>query len=200
MTDEKTTLPESVHDHVMERLLGKEWDELEVLEESGYLLFPEKIYKRTKDGKFEAKDIFLRVPREHELRKARIMARQIALEDGLDLDRDEDLISNIEDTCILTFAIRENIKGFPPLWPEPKQLEATYDKASLIHLWAKLDNLTQVVNPAPETITEEEILVVVSKIASERSIAPLLVYGSEAQNICIVTMADLLVTSLGSRS
>ena len=200
MPDEKTALPESVPDHVVERLLGKDWTDLEVLEEAGYLLFPEKIYKRKKDGSFESKDILLRVPREHELRKARVMARQIAQEDGLDLDRDEDLISNIEDTCILTFAIRENIKGFPPLWPEPKQLEKTYDKASLIHLWAKLDNLTKVVNPAPETISENEILVVVSKIASERSIAPLLVYGSEAQNSCIVTMADLLVNSLEPRS
>ena len=193
-------LPDSVHDHVVDQLVGRTWGEIEVLEHAGYLLFPEKLYKRNRKGGYDPVDICLRVPREHELRQARVLARQIALADNLDLDRDRDLVDDLEIVCILSLAIRNADPPHEPWVPDPRKLEETYDRSSLMQLWAKLDNLTQVLDPRPETISEEEMIALMSALSKERNLSPLLVYGSEAQTFCVVTMADRLLSSLASRS
>ena len=192
-------LPEKVHDHVSAQLLGKSWGEFEALEEGGHLLFPEKVYKRKKDGSFEAVEIMLRVPREADLRKARLQARQLAQNDGLDLDRDRDLVENLETICTMAICIRNTTYPFEPYEPDPLSLEKRYDKTSLIQIWAKIDALSDVINPAPEQISEPEMLALLCALAKERSIRPLLVYGSEARNIFIATMAERLLTLQGSK-
>lgn len=193
-------LPENIHDHVLEQLMSKDWEDLKMLEHAGYLLFPENLYKRTKDGKFEAKPIMLRIPREPELRKARIESRRIAKEDGLDLNMDKDLIETIECTCILSMSIRNNTPPYEPWEPDPRLLEKYWDRSSLSQLWAKLDELAKVIDPRPENISSEEMLMLMTKIAKVRNIHPLHAYGPGAQNFFIVTMAGLSLTYLESKS
>lgn len=200
MKIDKTEIPDSVHNHVLEQLIGKDWGELKVLEHADYLLFPEKIYRRKKDGKFEEIKICLRVPRDHEMRKARVQARAIAIDEGLDPKLDRDLISNIEDFCILSMAIRNATPPHEPWEPDPQVLSSKYDKQCLMQIWAKLDGYTQVLNPAPQSMSEEEMLALILAITKERNILPLHVYGSEAQTIFIISMADQLASSLVSRS
>jgi hypothetical protein len=178
--------------HVVEQLLGKSWGELEVLEHAGYLLFPDNIYKRRKDGTFDSVKVMLRLPRQHELRKARVQARGIAVKDGIDLDRDRDLFGDVETVCILAMAIRNSTPPHEPMIPDPLELERDYDRACLMQVWAKIDALHRLVDPAPHEIGEREMFALVAAIAKERSIYPLAVYAADLQATFVVTMACLL--------
>lgn len=193
-------LPSDVHDHVIAQLLGRDWGELEVLEHYGNLLFPEKLYKRKKDGTFESKDIMLRIPREPDLRKARVTARKMAIDDGLDLDRDSDLVETIECICTLSIAIRNNTEPHEPWEPNPRLLEKNWDRSSLTQLWAKLNEYANIIDPRPDKLSAEEILVLMANIAKEKNIYPLHVYGPASQNSFIVIMAGLLMNYLESKS
>ena len=191
---------DDVHEHVIAQLLSKDWSELQVLEHYGYILFPEKLYRRKPNGSFEEKEIYLRVPREPELRAARVSSRKIAESEGLDLDRDRDLVETLECICILSVAIRNNTKPYEPWEPDPKILEKTWDRGSLTQLWAKLNEYMRVIDPRPETISKEEMIVLMANIAKEGNIYPLHVYGQVAQNSFIITMANLSLSYLESKS
>lgn len=199
----------NVHEHVLQQLLSKKWSELEVLECEDYLLFPESIYRRNTKGGFTEEKVMVRVPREPDIRRARVQARRWALEDGLDLDRDADLVDQLETLCVMSDCIR-NFKPstdprtgleFREAWePDPKALEKRYDKQSLNQLWSKIDALGQVIDPRPNTLGKEETLGCIAAIAKSRTIAPLHAYGSGAQQTCIVFMAQALLSFLESKS
>ena len=198
--EEERDWRDDAHPHVVEQLLGKSWGELEVLEHYGYLLFPDSIYKRKKDGTFDEIKVCLRVPRQHELRKARVEARKIALEDGLDLERDKDLFNDLETVCTLSIVIRNRTAPHEPMIPDPRELERDYDRASLMQLWAKVDSLNQVIDPAPHNISEEEMFALIAAIAKDRSISPLAVYAAGSLDTFVIFMASLLVNFLVSKS
>jgi hypothetical protein len=192
---------EDKHAHVIEQLLGKDWAGLEVLEQDGRLLFPDKIYKRKADGTFLGQDVKLQVPREPDIRWARLEARRLAAasDPPLDPNRDRDLIENLEAMCLVSRCMRDPRVPTREFDPDPSHLEESWDKSALTQIYEKLDRLAQVIDPRPEDIGEDEILAVVAAIVKARSILPLVVYGPAAQNICVVTMADRLVSSLASK-
>lgn len=192
-------LPPSVPGHVAHQLLEQSWTDLEAMEFAGYLLFPAELYRRRKSGDFERVKIALRVPRQHELRGARVRARQLAAEQGLDLDRDADMVSDLENVCILSVAIRNATEPHEPYEPDPARLERVWDKASLAQLWQKLDALYQVIDPAPSSMSEGELLVLLAKIAKERHLGPLAAYAPDARTFFIVTTAERLLILLGEK-
>ena len=198
------TLPDSVPNHVAEKLIGMNWKELEVVEHAGYLLFPEKIYKAKKDGTFEEENVMIRLPRSHELRQARVKARAIAQEERIDEEKDAALFENLENMCIMQMAIRDFTEPYSEFISEVQggavMLERTYDIASLMQIWAKIDKLHSLVDPAPEAISKGEMEALLSAIAGGRNVLPLLVYGPGAQSFFIVTMADLLLSYLDPKS
>jgi hypothetical protein len=128
----------------------------------------------------------------------------MAEEQGLDMDRDKDLIDNFETMCILADAIRNPSPMrdgvHEPFDPFPEQLEQHYDRQSLAAIHDLLDWLSELLNPNPQQISEDEMLVVIGMIAKNRSIAPLAVYGQDAQNSLLVTMADRLVSFMERKS
>ena len=193
-------LTDESSEHIVHQLLCKSWGEFEALEFAGYLLFPDRIYKREKSGKFQEIDIVLRVPREPELRKARVQARQIATEDGLDPLLDSDMVDNLEVICTLAISIRNCSSPHEPWEPDPRTLEANYDKQSLTQIWAKLQAFAEIINPAPEQISEDEVYALLCAIAKERNIRPLLVYGPDARNTFVATMASRLLSYMESKS
>lgn len=193
-------IPGDVHDHVIAQLLSKDWGELEVLEHAGYLLFPDVLLRRQRDGSFKQEPVMLRVPREPDMRKARVEARAIFKKEGLDEKLDRVMFSNLESFCILAEACRNVSPPHEPWVPDARDLEKNYDKASLMQLWEKLERLNDVVNPAPEKISPQEMLVLLAAIAKERNIGPLAVYGSAAQTSFVVTMVDLLLSLSESKS
>lgn len=193
-------LPDTVHDHVIDQLIGKSWGDLEVLEVAGRLMFPDKIYRRKAGGKFDEVPVLIQVPRLPELTKARVEARKIAQEEGLDLKLDRNLFDDWETICILSYALR-NPKPDHERWePFPKSLAEKYDRETLTQVWAKIENLRHVIDPAPDKITANEMFALISAIAKERNLGPLHVYGAGAQNSCIVFMADQLMSLLESKS
>lgn len=200
---------QQVHEHVLQQLLTKNWAELEVLECEGHLMFSESLYRRSIGGGFVEEKVMVRVPRDPDLRKARVLARKWALDDGLDLDRDSDLVEQMETICVMSLVIHNHKpavdprtgKEFREQWePDPRALEKRYDRAPLNQLWAKIDALGHVVDPRPNTLGKEETLALISAIARARTVAPLHAYGPGAQESCIVFMAQALLSSLESKS
>jgi hypothetical protein len=194
--------PDQAHAQVIEQLLNRNWGELEILEQDGRLHFHDKIYQRQADGEFVGKDVLLVVPRGPDHRWARLESRRLALEmdPPLDLDRDKDLVSNLEDMCLLSRCMRDPKQPSEPYDPFPLELENHYEHKSLEQIYEKLDRLTLAIDPRPENVTEDEILGVITAIVKERNILPLAVLGQGVQNICIVYMADQLAISLGLKS
>jgi hypothetical protein len=183
-----------------ERLANEGWEGLEVVEFADHLLFPDTLERRTTSGAVEQRAVYLRVPREHEFRAARFKARAMAKDDGLDLDRDRDLIANLENICLLSVAIRNNTPPHEPLEPDPMRLERTWDRVCLTRMWERLDEVNVKLNPQNGSITRDEMVALVAKVARERSLDPLVGYGSVARNSFVIFMADLLTASLVRRS
>lgn len=186
-------------ERIVAEFLSKTWADLEPLEFAGYLLFPDVVKRRRKDGSFEEIPICLRVPREPELRKARLDARAWAKEEGLDPELDPLHFDNLDTWCILSIAIRNRTEPHEPWEPDPKRLEREYDVPSLEYLWAKLEAYRVVIDPRPEDLGEDETLAVIAMIANTANVAPLAGLGSRAQNGLIVTMARRFLSSQTSK-
>lgn len=185
---------------LVQAILEKTWDELETLEHAGYLLFPDTLRRRKRDGTWEEIPVTLRVPREPETRRARVQARQWAKEEGLDPQLDPDVFDNMDTMCILAMAIRNATPPHEPWEPDPKVLESKYDRPCLDAMWAKLEALRTVIDPRPNQLSEEDIAAVIASIASTRTTVPLAVFAGAAQNSCVVSMAEQLMSLLGSKS
>ncbi len=194
------TLPDTVYDHISDALKGKSWVDADVLEWADYLLFPGEVLKRKAGGEFERTPVRLRVPREHEMRKARSDARAIMADDGLDCATNRDLFTNVETFCILSMCIRNTTEPFEPWEPNPRELEKRYDKSSLMAIWAKLDALAKIVDPRPDELSSAEIVALITAIAKEGTTGPLVAYGSLAQASFVVIMAKLCAISLDTKS
>lgn len=184
---------------LIEFILNKNWEELETAEYAGYLLFPDEILKRKKDGTFERVPVMIRVPREHETRKARIEARTWAKDDGLDPELDPDLFDNMDTLCILAQAIRNTSPPHEPFEPDPKRLEKVYDRPSLDAIWAKLQGYREVLDPRPNSLTDEQTMAIIGAVAKARNTVPLAALGGRSQTNLIVTMANRLTSSRPSK-
>lgn len=185
---------------LVKSILDKKWEELEATEFAEYLLFPDELVKRKKDGSFERTPIMIRVPREPESRKARLDARAWAAREGLDPALDPDLFDNMDTMCLLSVAIRNTSAPFEAFEPDPKRLERIYDRPCLDAIWAKIGAYRSVLDPRPNALNEDETLAVIGVVAKTRNIAPLAALGGESQNSLIVTMAVQYVTSRTSKS
>jgi hypothetical protein len=208
-TEDARARAQSQHTHVLQQLLSKNWSELEVIEHQGEMLFPEKLYRRRISGEFEEIPVLVRIPRDPDLRWARVEARRLAIEEKLDINRDADLVEQLETICVMTRCVLNAKAGKDPRtgadfhepWElDPRQMEKRYDRTCLTQLWTKIDALTHVLDPRAQSMGKEELIAVIAAIAKARNIAPLHVYGPAAQNVCIVSMADLLLSLLASKS
>ena len=196
---EKFHIPDDVHEHVADALLGKSWSEVECLEFADRLLFPAELQKRKADGSFERLPVMLRVPRAPEIRKARLAARKIAQKEGLDERLDSGAIEDLETFEILAIAIRNTTDPHEPMFPFEGELEKLWDKSSLVKIWAELDALHHVIDPAPDTIGEAEMLALTAKLAKDQNLGPLVVYASGAQVYYVTTMAARYMNLLASQ-
>lgn len=182
------------------KLMQVPWAELEALEHDNRLFFPDVVLKRRVDGALEETQVALCVPRPDELRWARTKARALALKADLDLDRDAEMVEDMENIHILSRAIRNITTPHEPWEPDPTLLERNYDRRSLAQMWAKLDALTNFIDPRPSDLSKEEVLAVIAAISKTREVYPLHVLGPHSQTSCIVSMADLALSFLASKS
>ena len=178
----------------MENMINKSWDDLKVIEhnEIERLLVPGVISKRKLDGTFETTDIMIRPLRENELRKCRTMARVIAKEDGIDEEKDKQLFENIEEICKLTFAIRETEHPHISVEDNPRHFEKKFDKHTIRDMVSQLDHANDLLNPRLSDLTENELMVIISKVATEENMRPFLLLEPGTAQKLIVFMASLL--------
>lgn len=185
--------------HAIAKLMTTSWGELEAVEFSDHLMFPDVLTRRMKDGSWHTEDVLLRVPRERDLRKARVEARSLAAKEKIDEIKDRDLFVNLENMCVLAMCIRNTTHPYEPMHPDPLLLENAFDKVCLQQMWAKVEQLNDIINPAPNQLSSPEIVALIVAIARARHLGPLVVYGPGAQTSFVVTMVDLLLNSLGSK-
>ncbi len=177
-------------------VLKKTWDELEAIEQDGgQMLFPFDLQRRTSKG-WEAVPVLLKVPREPDTRKARVLAREWAKKEKLDPELDPEIFSNMDTMVLLSICIRNVAPPHEPWEPFPDKLESLYDRPSLDAAWAQIDALKMVVDPRPHDISEEEMFGVIAAVAKARNIVPLAAFAGESQNSCVVFMAQRLMTLL----
>jgi hypothetical protein len=194
------SFPQTTPRHIVEQIESAPWKELELLEYAGHLLFPAVVQRKKPNGEFESDAVMLRAPRPNEVRKARVTARAMALSDGLDVDRDKDLIDDLEDICLLSQCVRNSTPPHEPWVPDPREFESRYDLGTLEHLYSQLHEVIAAVDPKPSTLDHAETLAVVAAIAERRDIHPLRVLGPAAQSSCIIFMADQCVSCWNQKS
>ncbi len=185
--------------HAIAKLMTTSWEDLEAIEVNDNLLFPDVLIRRKVDGSWHQEDVFLRVPRDRDLRQSRVEARALAVKEKIDEKQDRDLFVNLENMCILARCIRNTTHPYESMHPDPLLLEAKFDKVCLQHMWEKLERLSEVLNPAPNQLSSGEIVALIVAIARARHLGPLIVYGPGAQTSFVVSTADLLLNLLGSK-
>jgi len=136
------------------------------------------------------------VPRTHEMRACRGRALQMMAKAGLEPDANRDMLDDAEVICQLQIAIRNTSAPYEPLVGTPEELERTYDRPSLEHAYARLDALRDLIDPRPQDVSADELFAVIAAIAKNRTIAPLAALGSRSRAHCVITMAEMLATSL----
>jgi hypothetical protein len=183
--------------HLGTELGARTWAELETFEDdAGRIYFPDRLLRRARDGSFVPVELSIRVPREPELRHARIVARRIAAEDGLDSDRDPDRFDNLDTICILHQSLFDPPPSRSPFAMDERDLEKRLDPALVEQAWAKVEYYRRVIDPRPDEVTDAELLATIAAIAKERGIRPLHALDLRSQSSCIVTMAAALQSFL----
>lgn len=179
-------------------ILSKSWDELQALEYNGEMLFPAELKQRRASG-WVSIPVLLKVPREPDVRRARVKAREWAKAEGLVPELDPLLFDNMDTMCQLAVCIRNVAPPHEPWEPFPDKIESLYDRPSLDALWAQLEALRTVIDPRPDGLTEEQLMGVIAAVARARNIVPLAGFAGESQNSCVVTMAVKLQSLLASK-
>ena len=185
---------------LIESILSKTWDELEAVEHDDALHFPEELVRKRADGKWERIPVLLKVPREPEMRKARIKARNWAKEEGLDPELDSEYFDNMDSLCVLSVALRSTTPPHEPFEPFPETLEKRYDRPCLDALWAKLEQYRKVIDPRPDELDEMQTLGLIAAIAEARNLVPLVAFAGDLQTSFVVSMAERHQSLLESKS
>jgi hypothetical protein len=170
------------------------WDGLGIQEHAGVLHMPAKIRRRAVDGSSSDRAVMLRnVTNDHRF-KCRQAARQYASQLGLDLDRDADYVSEIENYSLLAYAIREP-KTFDQHVPSVVELVTLYDAQSLAEVWGVYNAWVEMLDPRFGELTDDQLWQAIARIAKEKTITPLVAMPGYAQHTCIVAMASQALLS-----
>jgi hypothetical protein len=171
------------------------WDSLGVAEQDGVLYMPASIKRRSASGGVTEQAVMLRnVTNAHKF-KCRSLARKYAEQAGLDLDRDRDLVVEIENYALLAFAVRDARKPFDQHVPDVVKLLELYDAQSLAELWGRYNAWIEMLDPRFGELTVEQLWQTIVRIAKEKNPSPLVAMPGHAQFTCIVLMAQQALLS-----
>jgi len=170
------------------RITIENWQALGVEEHAGVLHMPAAIKRRTATGAVEETRVMLRnVTNEHRFR-CRNAAREHAKLMKLDLDRDRDMVGEIENYALLAYAIRDP-KSFDQHVPGVAELVSRYDAQSLVELWGVYNAWLEMLDPRYGELDDEQLWQVIVRIAKEKHIGPLVALPGVEQHSCIIAMA-----------
>ena len=174
-------------EHVVKLVLDN-WDQIGVEERDGILHMPASIKRRNAQGGVDETPVRLRVVPNAVKVKARREAREWALKEKLDLDRDSDLVEMFEEYVILAFAIRDTDCHTQHV-PDALTLWRDYDPASISELWGRYDAWVRMLHPSFGTWDAEKMWHVIARIRQRSDISFLAVMPGFEQASCILLMA-----------
>lgn len=169
------------------RLTLENWDQIGVVENDGILHMPASIKRRTKEGGVSEDPVLLRNVNNIQRYKARTASRGWALELGLDLDRDKDLVDQLENYEILAYAIRD--QSFVQHVPDGRTLWKMYEPQALGELWGAYDAWVRMLHPSFGTWDGEKIWKVIARVRAGSDLSPLAAMPGIEQASCLLFMA-----------
>ncbi len=173
---------------------NRTWAELEVIDgESGHVLFKDQIRQRTREG-WKAIEIRVRVTRPEDSLRARATARAWATELKLDPDRDQDMLAEIEQICLLALAIR-TAKAPHPQLATHEELARDYDEGSLQDVLGRINVYKHLLDPRDAGLSEEDVFKRIVAVAKRGHLGPLTDIAGHEQPSFIVRMAALACDS-----
>jgi hypothetical protein len=190
LAEEKTDKPRVRREDVerVVQLTLDNWEEIGVQESPDHILhLPATIKRRNAKGGVVEEPVLLRNVSNPQRFKARTAARAWALELELDLDRDRALVDELENYCILAYAIRD--REFIQHFPDAKELFKTYGVQALGELWGAYDAWVRMLHPSFGTWDGEKLWKVIAKVRAGATLAPLAVLPGIEQASCVLFMA-----------
>jgi hypothetical protein len=169
-------------------LVLENWDQIGVEERDGILHLPASIKRRNAQGGVDETPVRLRVVLNPVKVRARREAREWALKEKLDLDRDLDLVDMFENYCILSHAIRD-LDCHTQHVPDALTLWRDYDPASISELWGRYDAWVRMQHPSFGNWDGEKMWQVIARIRQRSDISFLAVMPGFEQASCILLMA-----------
>jgi hypothetical protein len=159
-------------------------------------LLPAVLRKRTETGALEEKPIMIMTLDEPRRYKARVKSREWAIRLKLDLERDKDLVSQLENYELLAYAIREP-KGptYDQVYAKGEELFAAWKKGPLMEIWGLVNHWEDINNPRFGELTRDELWDVVQRIHREKTLRPLMLTAGIEQASCIMLMAEAALSS-----
>lgn len=170
------------------RLVLDNWDAIGVIESGdGTLHMPFALKRRAKDGGISEERVWLRNITNLQRMKARVRAREWALSIGLDVERDRDLVDDLENYEILAYAIRDD--SWVQHFQRGEDLFKAYDGPSLQAAWSEYDAWVRMQHPGYGSWDGKAMWEVVARVKAQGSIAPLAVMPGFEQASCVLFMA-----------
>lgn len=169
------------------RLVLDNWGEIGVTESDGVLHMPTTLKRRAKEGGLTEEKVWLRNISNAQRMRSRTRSREWATELGLDLERDRDLVSDLESYEILAYAVRD--AQWVQHYQRGADLYRAYDAPSLQHLWAEYDAWVRMQHPGFGTWDGKALWQVIAKVKAQGSILPLAVMPGYEQASCVLFMA-----------
>lgn len=169
------------------QLVLENWDQIGVVEGDGKLHMPFALKRRAKDGGIKEERVWLRNIDNLQRMKARVRSREWAVSLGLDLERDRDLIDDLENYEILAYAIRD--EQWVQHYQRGEDLFKAYEGPSLQAAWAEYDAWVRMQHPGFGTWDGKALWQVIAKVKATGSIAPLAVMPGFEQASCVLFMA-----------
>lgn len=164
------------------------WDELELSRhENGRAMFRSVLRRRKDDGSVEEIPIFVCVPNPADQVQARVTARVwFSQQKHLDPDRDYDLFQEMEQTCLLARAIRDE-KTHGQLMDHEELAE--WDEGCLKDIQERINVVKDMLDPRESGIDEDKFWHVVLRVAKRGDLGPLVDIVGHEQMRCVVRMA-----------
>lgn len=169
-------------------LVLENWDQIGVEERDGILHMPAAIKRRTVEGGVSEVPVRLRVVTNPVKARARREAREWALKEKLDLDRDRDLVDMFEEYVILSYAIRDTDCHTQHV-PDALTLWRDYDPSSIAELWGRYDAWVRMQHPSFGTWDAEKMWRMIAQIKNRSDVSFLAAMPGFEQASCILLMA-----------
>lgn len=164
------------------------WDELGIVESQGILHMPASLKRRDAKGGVSEVPVMLRNVTNHHKIQARKISRAFAQQSGLDIDRDADIVTELENYAILTYAIRDP-KSFIQHMATLEELLHAYDTQTLAELWGRYNVWVEMLDPRFGEMSGEDLWRAIGRIAKDANPSFLAGMRGAEQFSCIVLMA-----------